>query len=96
MSTRTITLDAESDRLIEEAARLENKPVDHWLAEHIRHDAEQVLARAGRAEVARRSGYPEEWIAQFILRPPSVEDDDPSFVAPPRSLPRPVPALDAD
>lgn len=96
MPTHTITLDAEAEHLVEAAARAEQKPVTLWLVQQIRRQAEQVLARVERAETARRSGYAEDWIAQFILQPASVEDDDPTFVAPLRSLPRPIQSLDAE
>lgn len=91
MSTITLELEDEAVKLVELAARAENKPVPAWLREHIRQEATRTLRLAALEAEARHNGYPPDWLGLY-----GSLAADPAFDAPLRTPPRAVEALDAD
>lgn len=87
MSTLTITLDDHAARLVEDAARAESKPIEDWLAEHVRLEAARSVAFSRLEADARAHGYPPGWSALF-----GSLAVDATFAAPPRGPSRPVSA----
>jgi hypothetical protein len=87
MSTITLELEDEAVRLVELAARAENKPVPAWLREHIHREATRALRLAALEAEARRNGYPPGWLDLFGSLAADV-----AFDAPLRTPPRPVEA----
>jgi len=55
MSTLTIKLDDDAVRLVAEAAKAMNQPLEHWLSESIRQAAVRTV---NRAKVAHRRVAP--------------------------------------